>query len=571
MAPPRRAGLAVSAALAASAAAAAVTVPPRVIVTIIVDDLGWNNVGWHMSKVDPTGALGGVGPESATPHLNGLAADGVVLNRHYSHFTCTPSRSSFMTGRLPMHVQQTLANPDKPTAGIPRNMTALPLKLREANFTSHIAGKWDLGFSTPEHTPEGRGYNSSLVYAEHMNFYWTQRICPTGTSCNMSEYAWLTDLWDSGAGSRRNGTDYIEALFAERLLAVVAAHDLDADGPLHLDYRPHVAHWPLQVPEEWYARFPGVRDDEAACGDDIPHVWPGANRSVLACRRQYIAMVALMDEVVGNLTGALRARGWWDETLLLLTSDNGGSIATRESAGSNYPMRGGKYDPLEGGVRVAAFVAGGYLPAAVRGSVLEAPVHIADWYATLCGLVGVDPTDARAAAAQPPLPPIDSLDVWPLLSGANATSPRDAWPIAANVAVRFEYAAAAGGGGAGGSGAPTHGWKLVTGVVPQNAGWQGPVYPNASSPASDPSAVALNCSASPCLFDVVADPTEHVDLAALRPDVVARLQADLAAYAPAFFSNSDSGVDVCPPGTGGDCACWAAAHVWGGYLGPWQR
>jgi arylsulfatase B len=81
-----------------------------------------------------------------TPSLSALAAAGVILDRAYAHFTCTPSRSAYMTGRLPVHVQATLANPDVARSGIPVNMTALPAKLAAAGFTSHIAGKWDMGW-----------------------------------------------------------------------------------------------------------------------------------------------------------------------------------------------------------------------------------------------------------------------------------------------------------------------------------------------------------------------------------------------------------------------------------------
>ena len=98
-----------------------------------------------------------------------------VLTNNYVHFTCTPSRSAFLTGRLPVHVQQTLANPDVQNSGIPRNMTALPARLKEAGYNSVVAGKWDVGFSTRDHIPLGRGFNTSLVYAEHMNFYYSDR------------------------------------------------------------------------------------------------------------------------------------------------------------------------------------------------------------------------------------------------------------------------------------------------------------------------------------------------------------------------------------------------------------
>lgn len=133
--------------------------PPRVILNVIFDDLGWANVGWRSGNL----------PESATPRLAELAGEGIVFDRQYNHFTCTPSRSSFMSGRLPMHVQSTLANPDVPNAGLPVNMTTIVEKLALANYTTRvIAGKWDLGQATPHHTPEGRGYTSSLIYFEHM-------------------------------------------------------------------------------------------------------------------------------------------------------------------------------------------------------------------------------------------------------------------------------------------------------------------------------------------------------------------------------------------------------------------
>jgi hypothetical protein len=103
---------------------------PAVILTVIVDDLGWNNVGWHQNQT---------GPANATPRLTSLAKAGIILDRHYVHFTCTPSRSSYLSGRLPVHVQQTLANPDIQNSGIPRNMTALPAKLKEAGYATHVA------------------------------------------------------------------------------------------------------------------------------------------------------------------------------------------------------------------------------------------------------------------------------------------------------------------------------------------------------------------------------------------------------------------------------------------------
>ena len=101
---------------------------PLVLLNVIIDDLGYANVGWH--NANP--------PENETPHLTQLAREGITLERCYAYMTCTPSRSSFMSGRLPVHVQTTLANPDVLTSGLPVNMTTFPSKLQRAGWTTAI-------------------------------------------------------------------------------------------------------------------------------------------------------------------------------------------------------------------------------------------------------------------------------------------------------------------------------------------------------------------------------------------------------------------------------------------------
>ena len=91
-------------------------------------------------------------------------------------------------------------------------------------------------------------------------------------------------------------------------------------------------------------------------------------------------MVALMDDAVGNITSALRTRGMWGHTLLLWSSDNGGAVHLGGGA-NTYPLRGGYYNNWEGGIRVAALLAGGALPEAVLHTKLEGVIHEADWCA----------------------------------------------------------------------------------------------------------------------------------------------------------------------------------------------
>ena len=145
----------------------------------------------------------------------------------------------------------------------------------------------------------------------------------------------------------------------------------------------------------------------------------------------------------------------------------------------------------EGGVRVNSWVSGGFLPPSARGSRVEGYIHIADWWGTFCHLAGVDPTDPSAAAAQ--LPPPDSMNVWPLVSGANTTSPRTRMHISPYTLIDGPYKVIVGMSGPG-----------LGGPTDQN-GWTGPVYPNASSGQDGKGGLPeppQDCTKG-CLFDII--------------------------------------------------------------------
>jgi arylsulfatase I/J len=514
-----------------------------VILVVLADDIGMAQVGWVPNS---SASRGGPDGSSLTPRLDALASQGLILSSHYTSFWCTPSRVSFLSGRLPVHAQTGQDFPETPSAGMPRNMTGLGHLLKRANFSTAAVGKWDAGCATPDHTPQGRGFDASLVSFEHMTDRWTQKIFPGGTACTLIDPT-ITDLFLNGAPARDlNGTGFSEDLHVAHVRGIIA--NTSSEQPLFIYYAPHIAHYPLQVPQAALARFDFMADDESACNSTVPYIWPGqTNTSAFRCRAMAAALVNLLDGAIGSIVDALVARGLWEETLMLFSSDNGAPLDVSESGGNNFPLRGSKYSSWEGGVRVPAFVSGGFLPAARRGATEAEPIHISDWYRTLGNLVGVDAHDARAAAAG--LPPVDSLDVWPLVSGASPTSPRTEIPVSPNVLISFP-------------------WKLLRG--PQD--WSGrtsQVYPNATSvlPSASPNQWEF-CGAG-CLFDIVSDPEEYHDVAAANPALVANLSARLDFLRTSFFSNNDTGVDACPPGTP-LCGCWAAIHTWGGFFGPYQ-
>ena len=483
------------------------------IVFMMVDDWGWANVGYHRSP--PT-------PEVVTPHIDDLVKQGLELDQHYVFKVCSPSRSSLISGRVPINVndeniQPDVHNPKDPISGfqgIPRYMTGLGTKMTEGGYITHQVGKWDAGMATEDHIPKGRGFTTSFGYFHHANDYYKE----TAGNCKQGDKHFTpVDLWDTNQpATGKNGTGpdgYEEGLFEQHLLSIVEQHD--TSKPLFLYYAPHIVHTPLQVPQRYLDKFSSIDDHD---------------------RQYYHAMVNYLDDVVGSLMDALKKKGMWDNLLFVTSSDNGGPVYPGGGA-NNYPLKGGKASEWQGGLRVNAFVSGGYLPEAMRGQKTEGYIHIADWYATFCGIAGVDPKDERAAKAK--LPPIDSLDMWPLISGKNSTSPRVDIPVTNVTLISGPY-------------------KIITGTADQ-AGWTGPHYPNTTNPHGGITTVE-HCGDEGCLYNIIDDPEEHHNLAATMPKILKEMRAKLTKYQEASF-HPDRGNAW--PG-----ACEAVVEKYGGFWGP---
>lgn len=584
------------------------------VALILADDFGHANIGYNRR-----GEPGSAAAEVHTPNLDLLANKGVVLTQHYTYKYCAPSRSALQSGRLPVHVNMensiaTLVNEEDPISGfvgIPKNMTTIATKLRAAGYATHAVGKWDVGMATPEHTPLGRGYESWLGYYQHANDYFTKTTSlfatgeidnclndasflnitrpSTGELFEGNGFRDLSLLNASFRGGVRNGaalanTTYEEDVFKQHALSLVGAHDPSV--PLFLFYAFHLVHSPLEVPAAYLARI----DELVAAGGAPPFdtdnrrlyaamvLWMRPNSPWHASAHRGAppscssSQVLYMDEAVGELVAAFEAReAMWTRTLLIFATDNGGPLY-EPGAANNFPLRGGKYSDFQGGVRTNAFLSGGWLPDAARGTSFSGVVHIADWYGALCGLAGVNVTDAAAAAAG--LPPVDARDfLGAALKGGGAEGGRtDALHLSADAILRWP-------------------WKLVTG--PQAYGvWTTPRFPNCSVSYSategrlllipsesfsflpipsqvsrsategrgpehsdtrvfgtpipyGPPAVQDNltwvhdCGYAPgCLFNVDVDPTEHHDLAQ-SPEHAGRaaaLAAELAALNATLFT-----------------------------------
>lgn len=512
------------------------------ILMVLVDDFGWADAGWHRKPSTP---------EVVTPTMDDLVASGVELNRHYVHMMCTPTRSSFYSGRLPIHVLTILSGPCDKNGAIPRNMTGIAHVLKRGGYATHHVGKWDAGMVTPDHTPHGRGFDTALSYFGHGNWAWSQ--AEWGGSQNERTQIpvppgdhGIIDFYDTDKpASQLNGTGHEEDLFRDRIQMILQAHN--QSQPLFLTYASKLVHYPLQAPKAYQEKFSFITDSDN--------------------RRTYHAMVNFLDDQLGNITGTMKSLNMWENTLMVLSSDNGGFVKNDnggcqtmayggptgedighgtacyngEAGANNWPLRGGKYSQYEGGIRVNAFASGGILPAKVRGTKLSEMIHIVDWFATFATLAGQSTYDSRGAASN--LPPVDSLDMWPLLSGENGTSPRDTVLVTKTLLLHKQ-------------------WKFSRGNMIESS-WGGEHYPNGTTIKDNNwiSNYTNVCSQKTgCLYDVVADMTEQNDVAAKHPAVVKELDILMTAIGSTIYEASHAE----------DPACTVAALTeYGGFYGPW--
>jgi len=529
--------------------------PSPNIVVILIDDFGWNNFGIH-SKNQENSA------EIQTPVLDSLANSGILLDRFYAFRFCSPSRSAFLTGRNPIHVN-VLNSPlsvynendtDSGAAGIPVNMTTLSERLSEdgENFFLAHCGKWHVGLATKSRTPSGRNFTRTLGYLAGYNDYFTEQ---TGDWCGNELYTDLYTVNNQPAYGLNNSQSCSQAnqssgcIFEDSLLTSYALSSIDEamtlKKPLFLYFAPHACHQPLEVPSEYVSKFSFI------CANDTS--------KQCHYRMMYAALVNSIDDNIGTIVSKLEENNMWENTLLVVLADNGGPIygepgftcveCDGAAGGNNYPLRGGKHSNFEGGVRVNAFVSGGLVPISRRGAIVTGLLAIEDLYTSLLSFAGIKNSfDERASAAG--LPPVDGYDVFDYIFGRNETNPRSEVWLGAGT-----------GGGADGN-------TIVQGIIRNdgykcliqslnNAIWQGPLYPNASTLWNN---TVVNCGNEGCLFNVFNDPSEMIDLSKDEPEILSELLARIKEVQQTVFSPNR--------GNPSPLACQASSERCQGFICP---
>ena len=333
-------------------------------IIVLVDDLGWRDWGCYGH------------PYHETPHLDRLAAESVKFTQAYAACpVCSPTRASLMTGRYParLHLTDWIAGRKQwPTSKLltvpfeqqlPLAETTLPELLKPLGYRSASIGKWHLGGEGFAPTEQGFDVN---IGGDH-------RGSPPGG------YFGPFNLVNLKGGTKSD-------LLTDRLTEEAVRFIGDTAGVPFLIYLPHyTVHTPIQAPEALTEKY---RRKMASLGMD-------GNPT-------YAAMVETLDHSIGRLREKVQAAGLENDTIWIVTSDNGGLRYEGKAARpvtDNSPARNGKGHLYEGGIRVPLLIR---WPGVTRnGAETSLPVITPDLFATVAEVAGVRPRqtlDGRSLA-----------------------------------------------------------------------------------------------------------------------------------------------------------------------------
>lgn len=357
---------------------------PFNFLVILLDDAGWRDLGFAGNSF------------IETPNMDCLAAQGMRFSTAYSaHPFSAPSRQSLMTGQWPARTawmqRSEMKSPDAPRIVSPFSpygapawtqrrpeFTSIAEALKSKGYATGHIGKWH--FEVGEITPESEGFDVNFGGSTHVgavkNFFAPYEGLPGNVTAPPGEY--LTD---------RLTDETIKFIRQNK------------DRPFYVQLWHYAPHTPIMAPEAVASKY---RKKRQQMGD-------------YSLNPTYAAMIDVVDQGVGRIRQELESLGLSDNTVILLTSDNGaqatlGSVPITSVA----PLRGEKEYMNEGGVREPMVV---FWPGHTRtGSSSDQPVSLIDFYPTILDIAG---------AALPTNQLVDGLSLVPLLTSGDQTALRE--------------------------------------------------------------------------------------------------------------------------------------------------
>lgn len=353
------------------------------IVFLLVDDLGWADFGCYGAEFNET------------PHIDKLAAEGVRFTNAYAACTvCSPSRAAILSGRYParLHLTDWIAGHNNPKAKLKipawkmkldHERVLLPEALKEAGYATGFFGKWHLMPNgqpdMQEHFPTDHGFDINVGGRE-----WGQ---PKGPGKYFSPFG-MPGLDDGKPG------DFLTDKLTDAAVEFIGTNAGKKPFLLYFSY--YTLHSPLMAPPALVEKY-----KRKAEGFD------NAKNELLNPVRA--GMVESLDNSVGRLVAKLEELGIADNTLIVLTGDNGGDHP--ETTGGLRDFKGWSH---EGGVREPLIAK--WPGKVTKGTTREEMVIGMDFYPTFLDLAGLEPRPEEHK---------DGISIAPLLTGEGKATERD--------------------------------------------------------------------------------------------------------------------------------------------------
>ncbi len=327
------------------------------VVVIVSDDQGYADISCYPHADDVS-----------TPNLDRIADDGVRLTNGYASCpVCAPTRAGLLTGRYQQRFGFYTAADSR--AGLPRSETTLADILQQSGYATGVFGKWHLGYA-PQFRPLRRGFDTFYGFLGHGGHdYFDLSLADDVRSI----YRDAKPISDEGYLTRNITREAVAFIKANR------------ERPFFAYVPYNAVHNPLQAPDNYIRRYPS-QDPK---------------------RSTYLAMLAILDEGVGDILDVLDELDLSERTLVIFLSDNGGA---RGTSAVNGALRDYKHSVYEGGVRVPFLLR---WPGRIEaGSVSHEPVISIDVFSTVLSAAGIEPP--RAVDSRDILSALDSGVEGPL-------------------------------------------------------------------------------------------------------------------------------------------------------------
>ena len=467
---------------------------PNVII-MVADDLGWADVGYHGGDID-------------TPSLDRLAEEGVQLNRFYTTPICSPTRAALMTGRNPMRlgVAYGVIMPWN-NNGVHPDERFLPEAFLDAGYQTGMVGKWHLGHAQQTFHPNNRGFEHFYGHLHTEVGYYPPFAAAGGSDFQLN-------------GESIDDEGYETFLLADEASRYI--RERDKDKPFFL-YLPFLApHTPLDAPQELQDKYADIETDLPAARSAQTDSTRTISKVTLqgSARPMYAAVVDAMDQSIGKVLDTLDQEGITDNTIVLFFSDNGGAAYSVGGA-NNAPLRGGKGETFEGGIRVVSSMR--WPEKLNAGDKMDQIMTVMDVFPTLMDAIDLEPGSHF---------PWDGRSLWPSIA-EKQPAPRDDYVFFASETPIYGHFNIA---------LFNEDWKLVQEIRQDQT----------------------TTTVTNHLFQVAEDPNEYNNLASQYPDRVQDMADEVRRWRALYPINGTRAYLSGPPG-------WRAPLDWSTYPRPLEE